>query len=63
MSVRCPWTGEQVVFSERDDINDPDEVLYWRGVGLGKIKADPKKLEETFGIVPTKKKGKNRGRK
>ncbi len=51
-----------VRFREDDAISDPDEILYWRGVGLGHIKASKKATEAALNKTKKKsKKGKANG--
>jgi hypothetical protein len=58
IGVRCPWTGQMVRFREDDAISDPDEILYWRGVGLGHIKASKKATEAALNKTKNRKKSK-----
>jgi len=51
-----------VRFSENDQISDPDEVLYWRGVGLGHIKASKKATEAALNKTKGRKKNKKGNR-
>ena len=62
VGVRCPWTGQMVRFSEDDVISDPDEILYWRGVGLGHIKASKKATEAALNKTKNRKKTKKGNR-